>query len=392
MSNVYHKTGVLLCILFFALPFFASAQPCSCSGGTKPDSLKYRVELSGLTTFTSFTFPKFDPALGTLSCMRMEDTVNATMSFELINRVDSRFDYNMNANISATVAGPSGFVASASYVSTFGPYDLGAAGIDPDTSVFVGPMTIFNNRRLVRNQTTGLANYIGTGTVNFTFDLSGPVWPAPSSGNYAANVQTVGDIKVNLIYYYCPSSVLATNIRQFMVQKKGESALITWQSQLAQDIRRYTLEYSTNGRNFQPFATVEGDGKEQSQFQYQHDLTGIKGQHLYYRMLQKDATGRGMYTPTRSIALSTTAPVQISPYPNPVRDQLQLGFDRPVDGMYRVEIFNLSGQPLYSRDIRMVNSQVIPIQLSTKPATGGYFAKITQQQNGQSHIVPFLVQ
>jgi hypothetical protein len=391
MKTVYSKAFALLYLLLITLIPAAFAQPCTCSGGTKPDSLKYRVELNGLTTYTSFSFPKFDPALGTLSCMRMEDTVNATMGFELINRVDSRFDYNMNANITATVAGPSGFVASANYVATFGPYDLGAAGIDPDTSVVVGPVTIFSNRRMVRNQTSGLANYIGTGTVPFTFDLSGPVWPAPSSGNYAANVQTVGDVKVNLTYYYCPSAVLAVNIKQFMVQKKGEKAFISWQSQLAQNIRQYVLEFSTDGRNFQPFVTVQGDGKESQTFEYIHDLTDKKGNHLYYRILQKDAQGKSMYSTIRAIALTEKAPMQVSAYPNPVQDQLQLGFDRPVNGLFLVEVYSLGGQPLYRREIRMVNSQVIPINLGLKPASGGYFAKITQQQGGQFQIVPFLV-
>lgn len=393
MKQIYAlRSGIALLVYLFLFFNTSYAQPCTCSGGAKPDSLTYRVEFTGLTTYTSFTLPQFDPSLGTLTCLKMVDSVSSIMSFELINRVDSRFEYNMNANLTATISGPSSLTASTNYFQTFGPYDLGAAGIDPDTSVFVGPTTVFSYKKISKTINTGLAPYIGIGTVPFTFDLSGPVWPAPSSGNYAANVQTISDINVNLTYYYCPLSILANNIKNFTAVKKDNTANLSWIAQNAEKINMYTIEYSNNGRDFKVAGTVEGNKQLGGVYQFNYDIIPNTGNYIYFRIRQTDEQNKSLYSAVRTLALTDKAPITLSTYPNPVQQQVTIAFDRVMNGNFNVEIVNTAGITLLQKQVRMQNSNAIPLTLSSKPAAGIYFTRITNLSSQEQQLVKFFVQ
>ena len=58
-------------------------------------------------------------------------------------------------------------------------------------------------------------------------------------------------------------------------------------------------------------------------------------------------------------------------------------FDHAIGGDYAVEIMNLSGQVIHTRNLRLQESTMISFQLATAPPAGVYFLRAKEQSSGK---------
>ncbi len=196
--------GVFILLLFAGIyvPNQSMSQ-CACEGGVAPNTIVYNVHLDSVTLMTTIPVPKFSSGTGTLTCVNLQSTITSIMGFDLLNKVSEEFSYNMQSNLTATISGPGGLSVNTNSTNSYGPFDLGPYTEGADF-IHYGPDTIFNNVEKEKT-VTNVSAYLGTGNVNLTFDLSGPVWAAPSSGNYGLEVKTYSNIDVTVTYSWCES-------------------------------------------------------------------------------------------------------------------------------------------------------------------------------------------
>jgi hypothetical protein len=405
MKNIYTKTFLSISFsLLLYLPQKMNAQ-CNCALGVPATPLKYNVSFSGLAGFFTFNMPKFDPALGTLSCMRMDDTITSNLSFRLANRVNNRFEYNINISQTATVTGPSGFSASGTYGGGAGPYDLGVADFppppltayqtpEPDTVKSEGPLSIFSSKAISRAIGGAPATFLGTGTVSFTFDLSGPVWAVPNSGNYGLDVQTVTDLKVTLTYYYCPAALLASKLQNFSAHKMDRNIVLNWDAPNETDINQYEIEYSTDGSNFTPVAKMVASHNStgKAAYTYNYALNTNTTGALYFRIKETGNSSKSVYSTVQKVVLDEKTATGISIHPNPAITGMTVNFDHPMTGEYAVDLVNLSGQTVVSKKMQVQNSRAIPVNWNSKPAPGVYYTRIINTSSRQQQIVRVVIQ
>ncbi|HSZ87289.1 MAG TPA: hypothetical protein VK787_14755, partial [Puia sp.] len=80
MKQIY--TSLFALVLFFSIsiPLNSSAQ-CVCSGGSPATAVTYLdTVLPTQASSTVFSFPKFNPTIGTLSCISFNDTISVAVT------------------------------------------------------------------------------------------------------------------------------------------------------------------------------------------------------------------------------------------------------------------------------------------------------------------------
>src|SRR3712207_2804866 len=86
------------------LPLVGNAQ-CSCSGGTPANREEHLVTLAATNqSNTTISFPKFDPAVGTLTCVRLDDTISIVSATGIRNYdpVETEYEFQLTVNTQVT--------------------------------------------------------------------------------------------------------------------------------------------------------------------------------------------------------------------------------------------------------------------------------------------------
>ena len=93
MKNFYIRFAVFCSFtVFTSYSLFAQ---CSCSGGTTPNSVTYLQQLNKTNAASStISFPQFNPALGTLVCVKLEDTISGVTNSIIQNAGSTKNEFN----------------------------------------------------------------------------------------------------------------------------------------------------------------------------------------------------------------------------------------------------------------------------------------------------------
>ena len=68
----------------------------------------------------------------------------------------------------------------------------------------------------------------------------------------------------------------------------------------------------------------------------------------------------------------------MSIYPNPVVRNVNLRFDEPLTGDYRIELTNQVGQVVLQKQVRLNNSLKVEMDIDNPPAPGVYYLRARQ--------------
>ena len=142
-----HYPKVPFFLIFFALLLYelpSAFSQCTCSMGAAPNEIKHTVVLNPvISSNLTITFPKFDPSIGTLSCIRFEDSVSIQSSLGVRNLDTVDKSYRFRLSVTTDITGPS-FTVNDFRDVIYGPDPLGAFGTATD-SINYGPDTVYNN-------------------------------------------------------------------------------------------------------------------------------------------------------------------------------------------------------------------------------------------------------
>lgn len=155
-----------------------------------------------------------------------------------------------------------------------------------------------------------LPGFPAGGKYRFRFELT------PNTGAGSVNQTiTFDDFRTNGTLALAP---LPVNFIGFEGKTVNNRVELTWKVAGEENVNRYELERSEDGRNFRTLATIERRGKDT------YTYTDVKqSRNVYYRVKNIDNDGKFMYSTILRLA-DGNSEIMIKAFPQPVRNQLTL--------------------------------------------------------------------
>ncbi len=414
MKNFYLK--VLILSTAFILQLYHSENlvaQCLCGGGIPATPVAQTVTIAPIAASAlTFTFNKFDPSVGTLSCLTLVNTVSGTSYSGARNTnkgnkhtgaigvgeyVDST-DYLFSLSLLTKLVGPptSGVSVSRPFNTVYGYdklKDVDTIGNIPGDTITYGPTNFINIPTTTVSIGGPSSVYVGAGTIDFDLTVNGGMITLDGGANYKQSVTSLIGGTLTLTYYWCPAALLANGLQNFSALKKDNSIILRWDAQNAADIDQYDVEYSLDGTSFTSVAQVAANHSSMaSSYSYNYALNGGSSGDVYFRIRQTNSNNKSGYSSIQKVQLNSKGNFGVSIHPNPVTTAMSIDFDQPLNGDYSVDLLNMAGQVVLNKKLKMVNSNTIPVNWNNKPAPGIYFTRITNTKSMEQQIVRVVVQ
>lgn len=391
MIRVYTVSFIVV-VMIISIPRAAFAQ-CNCTGGVPATPVTYVSSFAPTNaSSTTLTFPQFDPSVGTLSCLSVWDTANGVSvthatNLDTVDYVEYAFLLSLTASLQGPAGG--GINISSSNQANYGPSTLSPYGIAGDT-ISYGPDSLFKGAPGLGSTNSSTAPYLGTGTVNFKFSISGGVVTTEGGANYIAGPSTSYSGTVRLTYYWCPSVALSVDIQSFTATPQGNNLLLQWLIQDQQPNTQYEIEVSQDGENFSDIGQAESEAVATgtaAEYQYRYHPDPSYSGKLYFRVVETDATGK--------VSISTVlvydpkgGPTDVSYaiFPNPATNSLQVGFNSDQTGRFLLELVATSGVVIERKEATLAGTSMLRLDLNPHPAPGLYFLRTTDLTHNRSYV------
>jgi Secretion system C-terminal sorting domain len=394
MKHVYYVVIVVFAFIAAAIPLPTSAQ-CLCTGGLPATAIDQSVTIAPTqTSVLTFSFQQFDPSIGTLSCVNLKDTISGISTTYVLNTdpMDT-IAYLFQLTVDNKISGP-GITINQLFNKVYG-YDTLNPGGQPGDTITYGPDNIFNNATSSAN-TGGNPAYIGLGTVDFTYKINGGLIALDGGLNYKDSISTIIGGTLNLTYYWCPSSPLATTISNFSAFKQQNSTvLLEWVARNDQYNANYEIQYSKDGSEYSTVGNIASTPTTSVQvtaYQYQYPLAPADQGELYFRIKRTDANGNIVYSMIKEVDLQTTGSIGIQTFPNPVISSVTVQFNENQTGEFMFELVSLTGQVMQQNQVNMSATNVASLNLNSRPAKGVYLLRAQDLSKGKQYITKILLQ
>lgn len=133
----------------------------------------------------------------------------------------------------------------------------------------------------------------------------------------------------------------------FNAHPEDDHILLDWETALESQNAGFEILRGTDGQAFESIAWVDAQLNAAQGATYSYpDNDVIPGMLYYYRLRQVDFDGSSSLSEIRSAMLPGTQQLNVTVYPQPVRDLVYLEFPLAEAAEVRVEIVNLAGQAL----------------------------------------------
>lgn len=376
-----------MCTLFLRTLFFLNcigslsltANSQLCSGGSSPITMTYdTVAYGNGNASRTFTFPKFDPSLGTLVSVDIASNMGLSYSYVLQNQTASsnlfRIRIVRTDDITSTYLDPesiNNLRQTPYYNATIAAGDFLNYG--PGYLQYGLTYTVDDGR---------LTNYLGVGSVYFDYEtgtsatVSGPL---PWQLNFTSVVDTTN---FSITYNYCPTVFLSAPLTGFTVNRqKDQQVHLSWQQPVENAARKYVVEASTDARIYQPIKTIAANNNGSYQFKY-HET---RNQLLFYRVRQVEVNGVNRISPIRTIeALTPEQMVQVN---SPVSTASNIVFSVNEIADWQVLLYNSNTKMVANMQYNNTNR----LQLAAGQPAGLYYAKLVNLKTKQVYTQKILI-
>lgn len=126
------------------------------------------------------------------------------------------------------------------------------------------------------------------------------------------------------------------------------NSLLTWEvATPTVNAGNFEVQFSTDGRNWKAVTNLPVTDPSQGLYKYHHSFSHAG--NLYYRIKETDIDGAYVYSNVVLLRTKTNDQSFVI-YPNPARDYLQVSLAGALNGKYRMELFDVTGRRLLSRE------------------------------------------
>jgi hypothetical protein len=145
----------------------------------------------------------------------------------------------------------------------------------------------------------------------------------------------------------------------------------------------FEIERTVDGKSFEKIGEVKAAGNSSRIINYIFEDKAVAPivsfGRAYYRLKMVDKDGSFEYSPVRVVDFSKEVGEEISVYPNPFKDQLNIGFTKADNALIQVEIVDLFGKVCFKGELTQLASQTsIQLPALNKLSTGIYVIKVSK--------------
>ena len=339
--------AVIFSLMLLYLPVLAEAQ-CNCPPGQEPNTLVHTQVISTSLEVTNLQFPKFDATLGTLSCATVNAAITSVVRIRLEN--DEAFDltYRLKYERSSTISGPGlNPTLVHSFGKNYGPFNLAAS----DGEIFSGPDfvmtpydTVLRDVVLTGVVSGNISEFLGTDSINYEYLITGRSI-ITGGGNYLGGPNTRDHINFQLIYTYCTPMLLSASMNDFTVEHVNGNAILNWTDNDDEDPSGYSVEMSTDNKNFIAVGTLDAasSAKGIPHYRFQYPLANVVTDKVYFRVAKTRKDGSVIRSGIKVLTLKALTGEALRVYPNPARNEFSMNFTTGLNGQYTVDLYNTAG-------------------------------------------------
>lgn len=185
---------------------------------------------------------------------------------------------------------------------------------------------------------------------------------------YASDTIQVGSFPI--------CDVLSTDLVDLRAIYSDQNAKLLWTVQSQAQVQHFEVQRSFDGSNFSTVGII--NAASTTDYNFEDDLSFLKDAHnVYYRIRVMHAGGRGKFSSTIALSLRSAGDDNITVWPNPVRDKLNIQVNALSKGQVRIDIFSSTGQYIYSAHKYMLkgSNSILIDGISDQPR-GVYFLKL----------------
>lgn len=204
-------------------------------------------------------------------------------------------------------------------------------------------------------------NLYGTTIVNFSV--------TSVAASYAAN-------RFRIVF--TPALVVPLTITSVKGTQKRTGIQVEWVVENESSIKQYEVERSADARNFVNQHTTAAKNTALSNYIWLDE--NYSAGNNYYRIKSIDNDGKIEYSKVVKVFAASAFSQAITAYPNPVKDGIiNLQMPNNAGGIYGVQLFNMSGQLIMSKQINHAAGSSTETISLYKPIPGGkYKLKVTR--------------
>ncbi len=179
----------------------------------------------------------------------------------------------------------------------------------------------------------------------------------------------------NIAVYTIPVSAkpqipLPLSLLSFAGAAENKKAVLSWQTTNETCCSHYELQRSSDGKNFEPVATITAKiTPGTSQYLHTDDLFFFLSNTVYYRLKIIGINGSFRYSSQVTISLKT-ANAAITAWPMPFNNQLNVQYNSEENGNVKMIIRNINGGELLKMNaiVKKGNNSIFIYQAQTLPA------------------------
>lgn len=176
---------------------------------------------------------------------------------------------------------------------------------------------------------------------------------------------------------------LPVKLSRFEAIRSEEDALLNWTSANEVNSAMFEIERTVDGKSFEKIGEVKAAGNSSRIINYIFEDKAVAPivsfGRAYYRLKMVDKDGSFEYSPVRVVDFSKEVGEEISVYPNPFKDQLNIGFTKADNALIQVEIVDLFGKVCFKGELTQLASQTsIQLPALNKLSTGIYVIKVSK--------------
>jgi len=169
--------------------------------------------------------------------------------------------------------------------------------------------------------------------------------------------------------YSSGCSTLSVNFISISANRNSNGVLVNWKVAAEQDMLRYEIESSADGRSFSKAGTVTANGSSSYNWL---DVSALQ-QGPYYRVKSIDKRGIIKYTGIVKVS-SGKEPSMIRVWPNPIEgSEINLQFKNQLSGRYNIRLLDAAGRVMFAKIAEHAGGNSIEtIELSPGISRGVY--------------------
>ena len=173
------------------------------------------------------------------------------------------------------------------------------------------------------------------------------------------------------------TGVVSVTIFGFEGRSLEKSVLLRWYATYETGFKKYIIERSTDGTNYQSVGEVSGRNLANYSFE---DLNPPYANVLLYRLKMIDVDGLERYSTVISVRVDGKSDMVI--YPNPAHSSLSVKLDKPFAGSSSITISDITGRMIFSDQIQ---SGAVNKNINTDKLVPGKY--ILQINNSREKVI-----